>query len=127
MVILANILSAIKNAENAGKSSVIVRPTSKVVKTVLNILKDLGYVQEVELIKDRRGGEAKVKLTGKINNIGEITPNFYVKVQDLRKFEKRYLPADGFGRLILTTPKGIVTNDKARELNSGGKLLAYVY
>ena len=127
MVILANILSSIKNAERSSKYEVTVKPMSHVVKKILMILKDLEYVQDVEFIKNRKGGEAKIKLTGKINNIGEITPNFYVAVKDLTKFEKRYLPAEGFGRIILTTPKGVITNEKARELNTGGQLLAYVY
>ncbi|UCD04266.1 MAG: 30S ribosomal protein S8 [Candidatus Woesearchaeota archaeon] len=127
MVVLANILSSIKNAERAGKYEVTVRPISSVVKKILGILKELNYINDVEFTDNRKGGEAKIKLTGKINDIGEVTPNFYVGVRNLRKFEKRYLPAEGFGNLILTTPKGVITNTKARELNTGGQLLAYVY
>lgn len=127
MVVLANICSTIKNAENMGKSEVIVKPLSKVVRSVLNIFKELNYVRKVDFMENRKGSEAKVILNGKINNVGAITPNFYVKVDELIKFEKRYLPAEGFGKLILTTSKGIITNEQARELNIGGKLLAYIY
>ena len=127
MVVLANILSSIKNAEKSGKYEVTVRPVSNVVKKILGILKELHYIKDAEFIENRKGGEVKIKLTGKINSIGEITPNFYVGVRDLRKFEKRYLPADGFGNFILSTPKGVITNTKAKELNTGGQLLAYVY
>lgn len=110
-----------------GKSEVIVKPLSKVVRSVLNIFKELNYVRKVDFMENRKGSEAKVILNGKINNVGAITPNFYVKVDELIKFEKRYLPAEGFGKLILTTSKGIITNEQARELNIGGKLLAYIY
>lgn len=127
MVVLSNILSAIKNAETQGKSEVTVKPISNVIKKIVIILKELNYIQDFEFNQNRKGGEAKIKLTGKINNIGEITPNFYVSFRDLRKFEKRYLPAEGFGRLILTTSKGVMTNEKARELRLGGQLLGYVY
>lgn len=127
MVVLANICSIIKNGENVGKSTVVVKPLSKLVRSMLSIFKELDYIKEVEFIENRRGGEAKITLKGKINDVGEITPNFYIGVDDLIKFEKRYLPAEGFGRLILTTSKGIITNDKAKELNVGGKLLAYIY
>ncbi|MGD0511047.1 MAG: 30S ribosomal protein S8, partial [Candidatus Micrarchaeaceae archaeon] len=39
----------------------------------------------------------------------------------------RYIPSKDFGILILTTPKGIMTNKEARENKIGGRLLAYVY
>lgn len=127
MVALSDVLSKIRNAEEAGKREVVIRPLSKVVKRILEILGELDYAKEVEINDNKKGGEAIITLRGKINDIGEISPNFPVKVQDLRKFEKRYLPAHGFGVLILTSPEGIITNEKAQEMNTGGKLLAYVY
>ena len=46
---------------------------------------------------------------------------------EFEKFEKRYLPAKGFGVLIVSTPKGIVKQEDAVKNNSGGVLLAYCY
>ena len=43
------------------------------------------------------------------------------------KWESRYLPAKNFGLLILTTTKGILSQDEAKKNGIGGKLLAYVY
>jgi small subunit ribosomal protein S8 len=66
-------------------------------------------------------------LKGAINNCGVIKPRYSVKRSDLEKFESRYLPAQDFGVLILTTTEGVITHTEAKELGVGGKLLAYVY
>jgi small subunit ribosomal protein S8 len=50
-----------------------------------------------------------------------------VQKTELEKWESRYLPAQDFGVLILTTTAGVVSHMKAKELGVGGKLLAYVY
>jgi small subunit ribosomal protein S8 len=50
-----------------------------------------------------------------------------VKVAELEKYEARFLPAQNFGVLILSTTEGVVTHTRAKELGIGGKLLAYVY
>ena len=45
----------------------------------------------------------------------------------LEKFEKRYLPAKGFGLIIVSTSKGLMTHVDAEEKNIGGKMIAYCY
>ena len=125
--ILARALSAMKNAEARGKSIVIVRPVSKVIKTVLDLLKKEGYVKDFKFIDDKKGGIFEVKLMGTINNVGAIKPRFSVKLSDYEKFEERYLPAKDFGRLIVSTPKGVLTHIEAKAKKTGGVLLAYVY
>jgi small subunit ribosomal protein S8 len=60
-------------------------------------------------------------------NSGVIKPRYSVKKTDLEKFEARYLPAQDFGVIILTTTAGVISHAKAKELGVGGKLLAYVY
>lgn len=52
---------------------------------------------------------------------------YSVKVSDFVKFEARFLPAQDFGVLILTTTEGVMTHTDAKEKGVGGKLLAYVY
>ena len=53
---LANILSAIKNAENRGKSEVVVRPASKLARELLKLLKAEEYVEDFEIIDDKKSG-----------------------------------------------------------------------
>ena len=56
-----------------------------------------------------------------------IKPRYAVKSDEYEKFEKRYLPAQGMGILIVSTSKGMMTQVQAREQRLGGRLIAYVY
>jgi len=124
---LANALSLIKNAESKGKGMCTIQPSSKLIGGVLNLLKKKGYLSEFEYIEDEKAGVFLVKLTGNINNCGVIKPRYPVKREDLEKWESRYLPAQNFGLLILTTTQGIMSQDEAKKNGVGGKVLAYVY
>jgi len=124
---LANALSSIKNAEIKGRGNCNIQPSSKLIGGVLNLLKEKGYITGFDYIDDGKAGVFKVILKGNINNCGVIKPRYPIKNDDLDKWESRYLPAQHFGLLILTTTKGIVSQDEARKEGIGGKLLAYVY
>ena len=124
---LANALSAMKNAEIKGKGSCIIQPSSKLIGGVLNLLKEKGYIGEFEYVDDGKAGVFQVNLKGNINNCGVIKPRYPIKRDERDKWESRYLPAQHFGLLILTTTKGILSQDEARKDGIGGKLLAYVY
>ncbi len=124
---LADALSYIKNAERAGKMYCEIKPASKLISRVLQIMQQEGYIEEIEYVEDGRGGKLRVKLKGRINDCGAIKPRYSVKVREMDKWESRYLPARGFGILILTTNQGIMTHKEAKNRRIGGKLLAYVY
>lgn len=124
---LADALSAIKNAEHKGKQKCIIKPASKLIGNVLDVMKEEGYIGSYEFRDDHRAGIYEVELIGAINDCGAIKPRFPVKRDEMEKWEKRYLPARDFGVLILTTNRGVMSNKKAKEMGIGGKLLAYVY
>lgn len=124
---LANALSVIKNAEDTGKPECSVSPASKLIGSVLKVMKDNGYIGEFEFIEDGKAGVFKVQLRGKINKCGVIRPRHSVRNVEFEKWEKRFLPARGFGSIILTTPGGVITHSEARDSGIGGQLLAYVY
>jgi len=124
---LANAMSIIKNAEFASKSSVVVHPASKTIAACLRIFQQSGYIGEFEYIDDGRSGKFKIQLLGRINKCGVIKPRLPVKWAEYQRVEKRYLPAANFGFFIVTTSKGIMTHNKAKEEHIGGRLLAYVY
>ena len=124
---LADALSTIKNAEERGIHTCMIRPSSKLIGGVLRLLKDKGYVGNFEYMDDGKAGTFQVELTGTINNCGVIKPRYPVKQEEMDKWEARYLPARDFGLLILTTTEGILSHDEARKRRIGGKLLAYVY
>jgi small subunit ribosomal protein S8 len=127
MSMIANALSNILNHERRGKEICIIKPTSNLLKEVLRIMKEKGYVGDYEYIDNKRGGIIKLKLVGKINKAGEIRPRFFCKKHEFEKYEKRYLPARGFGILIVSTSKGVMTHEEAKQAGIGGRLIAYVY
>ena len=123
---LADALSTIKNADKVGNNSCITK-ASKGIKAVLQIMQDRAYVGAFEYIDDGKGGKFQIDLKGKIIDCNAVKPRYSTKVPQFENWEKRYLPASEFGILILSTPKGVIDHKKARELRTGGKLLAYVY
>lgn len=124
---LANTLSKIENYERARKREVVTSPASKLIGEVLRIIKEEGFIGDFEFVDDGRAGKFKIALQGKINGCGVIKPRYPTKRGEYELWEKRYLPAAGFGVLVVSTPKGVMTHKKAMELGLGGKLLAYIY
>ena len=124
---LAATLAKILNAERVGKREVIVKPASKMIKTVLTLMNEHRFIGSFELIDEKQGGLLKINLLGGINKCGVVKPRFSTKKNGFEKWEKRYLPAKDFGIIIVSTPNGIMTHNKAKEQETGGKLLAYCY
>ena len=125
--LLAAALSNILNQEKLGGRECIVKPVSKVVKKVLDVLKDNKYLGTYQLVKNNKGDLLRINLLGNINKCGAIKPRYSVSIDSYEKFEKRYLPSKNFGILVVSTSKGVMTHTKAKELGIGGKLLAYCY
>lgn len=124
---LANVMSAIINYEKTGKRELTVHPVSKMIRRVLTIMQDHGYVGELEEVSTGRGGFSKLNLLGNVNKCGVIKPRFSIDKFGFQRFEKRYLPANGVGILIISTPQGLMTHDQAKEKGIGGRLVAYCY
>ncbi len=124
---LANVLNDVYMASNSGKSECTVRPVSKLILKILEILQEQKYIGSFEVIEDNKGGMIKINLIGALNKCGVIKPRFPVTLDEFEKFEKRYLPAKDFGIIIVSTSKGIMIHNEAKDQNIGGKLLAYIY
>lgn len=124
---LANALSNILNAEKRGKKECMIKPASNVIKKVLDLMNMNMYVGSYEVIEDSKGNTIKVNLLQKINNCGSIKPRYSVKINEIEKWEKRYLPAKDFGMIIISTSEGIMTHHEAKKKNLGGKLISYCY
>ncbi len=124
---LSNVLSTINNAEQRAMKLCSVKPASKLIGKVLDIMNAKQYLGSYSVIDDGRGSIVQVNLIGAINKCGTIKPRFSVQTGSYEKFEKRYLPAKDFGILIVSTPKGIMTHADAKAKGLGGKLLAYCY
>lgn len=124
---LANALNVIKNAENVGRKTCTILPTSKIVEQVLAILNEVGYVGVFEKEEAVGGARLNLNLLAKVNNCGAIKPRTAIKFTEFEKFEKRFLPASNIGILVVSTSQGIMTNQEARKRKIGGALLAYCY
>jgi small subunit ribosomal protein S8 len=124
--LVSDVLTVLTNAEKNGKSSCIF-PAVKLVKNILMVMQEEGYIGQFEFVDDGKSGKFSVELLGKINKAMSIKPRFAVKRNEYEKWENRYLPAKGFGILIISTPKGVMSQTKAMEMGLGGRLIAYVY
>jgi small subunit ribosomal protein S8 len=124
---LANALSLILIDEKLGRSESVVKPNSKIIKKVLEVMKANEYVGDFEEVHCGRGDAIKVKLLGNINKCGVIKPRYSVKKDEFEKYEERYLLARDMGILIVSTPQGVIIHNEAKKKNIGGKLLAYCY
>ena len=123
---LSDMFTTIKNAEAAGKSQCTVS-ASNLAKSILKVMQENKYIGNFELIDDGKGGKFKIDLLGRINSCKIVKPRFSVKVGEFIKWEKRFLPGENIGILILTTSKGVSDQKKARESKEGGKILGFVY
>ena len=123
---LADTFAIIKNTEGIGRKECIV-PASKVIKGVLNVMKKEKYIEDFGFIEDGKGGHIRLKLMGRVNDCNVIKPRFSISSRDTIKWEKKFLPADEIGILILTTSRGIMNQREAVKQKTGGKLLGFVY
>ncbi len=124
--LLTDALYSMNNAEKFGKKECTVLASS-LIKDVLLVMQKSGYIGSFEFIDDGRQGHFKIQMIGKINKSRVIRPRFSAKHGSFGKFASRYLPARGFGILIVSTQKGVMSQDDADRQGLGGKVLGYVY
>ena len=125
--VLANGLSKILNAEKIGQPICRIKPVGNLLKNVLAVLHEEGYLGDINSIDDGKAGILEVHLLHRINKCGAIKPRFPVSHHDYEKFEKRYLIARGFGVILVSTSAGLMIHTQAKEKGLGGKLIAYCY
>jgi len=125
--LLNDALLALRHADRDGRPRVEIAPTSKLIGEVLRLFREHGYLEEFAFVPTGRGGKYEVTLSRRINSCGVVKPRLSVRYEDLERFESRFLPAQDFGLLVLSTNHGVVGQAQAREMKIGGRLLAYVY
>ncbi len=125
--LLNDALVSLRHADLDGRPRIELAPISHLVGEVLRIFHEHKYVEEFTFVPDGRGGKYDVRLARRINSCGVIKPRLSVRSRELERYEARFLPAQDFGFLLLSTNRGVMTHRQARELKIGGRLLAYVY
>jgi small subunit ribosomal protein S8 len=125
--LLNDALVSLRHADRDGKPGVEIAPTSKLIAEVLRIFREHHYIEEFTFVPTGKGGKYDVKLSRRINSCGVIKPRVSVSYAGLERYESRFLPAQDFGILVLSTNRGVISHQTAREMKIGGRLLAYVY
>ena len=126
---IADMLTRIRNANNAKHDTVDV-PASNMKKSIAQILLDEGYIKNFQVVDDGTQGVIHISLKYNAGKEKVITGLRRVSKPGLRV----YVGADelprvlrGLGIAIISTSKGVMTDKKARELNVGGEVLAFVW
>ena len=125
--LLNDALVTLRHADRDGKTHVEISPTSKLIAEVLRIFREHHYIEEFTFVPTGRGGQYSVTLSRRINSCGVVKPRVAVPHDGLERYEARFLPAQDFGLLVLSTNRGVISHQEARQLKIGGRLLAYVY
>ena len=124
---IADMLTRIRNAQAVDKSAVKM-PSSKLKIAIAQVLKDEGYIEGYVVHNDDGKAELEIALkyyAGKpvIERIERVSR------PGLRVYKGRdAIPQvmNGLGVAIVTTPKGVMTDRKARQTGVGGEVLCYV-
>ena len=124
---IADMLTRIRNAQSVDKASVSM-PSSKLKVAIAQVLKDEGYIDDFAVRSD-----------GARNQL-EIALKYYAGRPVIERIERASRPGlrvyrgrhalpqvmNGLGVAIVTTPKGVMTDRKARASGVGGEVLCYV-
>ena len=131
---IADMIIRLKNAGGAHKSSVLV-PYSKLKFAIATLLAREGFTSGVTR-RTRRGKKmlectlhpgASAESAGQgprisgVRRVSKLSRRVYIGASDIRRVKQ------GFGRLVLTTPKGIMTGEEARKAHVGGEALFTIW
>ncbi len=131
---IADMLTRIRNALIVGHTSVAM-PASKIKVAIAKILKEEGYISSYEVVDGRLPAQKVLRV--RLKYVGErrertpvITGLERVSRPGRRVYTGRQeIPwvLSGMGIAILSTPKGVMTGQRARQLGVGGEVLCKVW
>ena len=127
---IADMLTRIRNANTAKHDTVDV-PSSKMKLAIADILLEEGYIKKYDLIDEgsfktirislKYGADRNERVISGLKRISKPGLRIYAGKEELPKV------LGGLGVAIISTNQGVVTDKKARELQVGGEVLAYVW
>jgi small subunit ribosomal protein S8 len=131
---IADMLTRVRNALHAGHAAVSV-PSSKLKVAIAQILKDEGFIEEYETV--REDGLPQDVLRMRLKYVGQLRQRRPVisGIERVSKPGRRVYTGrkdipwvlSGMGVAILSTPKGVMTGQRARKLGVGGEVLCRVW
>ena len=127
---IADMLTRIRNANTAKHDTVDV-PASKMKLAIAQILLDEGFISKYDVIEDgnfktihitlKYGADKNEKIISGIKRISKPGLRVYAGKDELPRV------LGGLGVAIISTNQGVITDKKARELQVGGEVLAFVW
>ena len=124
---IADMLTRIRNAQGVNKTSVVM-PSSKVKVAIANVLKDEGYIEDFAVVD--AAGKTELKIGLKYYAGRPVIERLErVSRPGLRIYKgKDDIPSvmNGLGVAIVSTPRGVMTDRKARATGVGGEVICYV-
>jgi small subunit ribosomal protein S8 len=126
---MADMLTRIRNA-NMIKAEKVDMPASKLKLEVTKILKENGFIKGYKVLKDRKQGVLRISLKYTSNGEKLISGLKKVSKPGRRVYvDKEKIPVviGGFGIAILSTSKGVLTDESCRHQGIGGEVLCYIW
>ena len=126
---IADFLTRIRNACMANHERVDV-PSSKIKLSIAKLLKEEGYINNYKLVKDKKQGTLRVYLKYDNKNVPIIEGLERISKPSCRVYvrhDKIPYVLNGYGTVILSTSKGVLTDREARKQKIGGELLCKVW
>ena len=131
---IADMLTRIRNAVMSGQT-LTAMPNSKVKVEIAKILKEEGYIESFDVVDGERPGQmvlrVRIKYTGERREKRAVITNLERISRPGRRVytKKQEIPwvLSGMGVAILSTPKGIMTGQRARQMNLGGEIICKVW
>jgi small subunit ribosomal protein S8 len=121
---VSDALNMMKNAKKAGKTEVEIKRISNLLIEILKIMKQKEAIKKYKI----NAQEKSIEITlGEFSECRAIKPRFTVDKSQIEKYRRRFLPARSIGTIIISTNKGLLTNEEAVEEGIGGCLVAYFY
>ncbi|CEH30946.1 30S ribosomal protein S8 [Aneurinibacillus migulanus] len=126
---IADMLTRIRNA-NMVRHEKLEVPASKIKHAIASLLKEEGFVRDVEYVEDNKQGILRIFLKYGADNERVINGLKRISKPGLRVYaNKGEVPRvlGGLGIAVLSTSKGVMTDKQARQQQVGGEVLAYVW
>lgn len=122
---ISDLLTRLRNAAKAQKSNVSV-DHSIIKANILEVMKEKKFIEDVAIEEEGTRKILKIKLSEKYPNlhvkrVSKPGQRIYIKTDELKQVK------NGLGIIILSTPKGVMSNSKARKQHLGGEVLCEVY
>lgn len=128
---IGDMLTRMRNAIQARHDSVVI-PLSREKMAIARVLKDEGFIRDVELVREKNAKSRMMRVH--LKYVGKKEP----VMSGIRRISKpglrvysgsKEIPVlhSGLGLVVMSTPAGVISGRKARQMNVGGEVLCYIW